>query len=207
MKLSLVVLTAGKMQGKAIPIGLSQFLIGRDRQCHLRPASPVISNRHCAVLVKGQEAFVRDFESTNGTFLNDRPVKGQAELHNGDQLRLGPVAFEVRIEATPVVTKPAPVPVAKAPVETVDDDALAALLLAVPEDHESIVGNLDRDAEGVPTGETVMDMRVPDTAAETLGPEDRPPSEQKTQPAAKSGDTASVANTLLQKYLRRGRNK
>ena len=39
MKLSLVVLTAGKQEGKVLPIGLQQFLIGRDPQCHLRPAS------------------------------------------------------------------------------------------------------------------------------------------------------------------------
>src|SRR4051794_14148341 len=35
MKLSLEVLTPGKGEGKIIPITLSQFLIGRDPQCHL----------------------------------------------------------------------------------------------------------------------------------------------------------------------------
>jgi hypothetical protein len=49
MKLSLVVLTPGKMEGKSIPITLSQFLIGRDPQCHLRPASALVSKRHCAL--------------------------------------------------------------------------------------------------------------------------------------------------------------
>ena len=52
MKLSLVVMTPGKMEGKAIAITLPQFVIGRDPQCQLRPASPVISKRHCAILVK-----------------------------------------------------------------------------------------------------------------------------------------------------------
>src|SRR5262249_42642836 len=60
MKLSLIVLTPGKSEGQAIPINLSQFVIGRDAQCHLRPASALISKRHCAVLVRGDKAFVRD---------------------------------------------------------------------------------------------------------------------------------------------------
>ena len=74
MKLNLVVLTPGKTEGKAIPVTLSQFLIGRDPQCHLRPASAVISKRHCALLTRGEQVFLRDFDSTIGTFVNDQPV-------------------------------------------------------------------------------------------------------------------------------------
>jgi hypothetical protein len=39
MKLSLVVLTPGKGEGR-MNLYLPQFLIGRDPQCHLRPAVP-----------------------------------------------------------------------------------------------------------------------------------------------------------------------
>src|SRR6516225_11652595 len=106
MKLSLVVLTPGTMQGKAVPIKLSQFLIGRDKQCHLRPASPVISNRHCAIIVRAGKVFVRDFDSTNGTFVNDLQVRGEKELRAGDTLRVGPVGFRLEMEATPRAAKP-----------------------------------------------------------------------------------------------------
>ena len=105
MKLSLVVITPGKMEGKAIPITLSQFLIGRDPQCHLRPASALISKRHCAVLVRDERAFVRDFGSTNGTFVNDQPVKGEQELRDGDRFKVGPLDFRVALEATPPVSR------------------------------------------------------------------------------------------------------
>src|SRR5438132_14151984 len=98
MKLNLVVLTPGKMEGKSIAITLSQFLIGRDPQCHLRPASALISKRHCALLVKGDQAFVRDFESTNGTSINGQPVKGEVELKNGDRLMVGPLEFRAVLE-------------------------------------------------------------------------------------------------------------
>src|SRR5438874_5580746 len=101
MKLSLVVLTPGKQEGKALPIGLPQFLIGRDPQCQLRPASSAISKRHCALLVRGGRVFVRDFGSTNGTFVNDQLVQGEVEIRNGDRFKVGPLDFTVALEATP----------------------------------------------------------------------------------------------------------
>src|SRR5437660_1780640 len=98
MKLNLVVLTPGKWEGKVIPIALSQFVIGRDPQCHLRPASAVISKRHCALLVRGDQVFVRDFDSMNGTFVNTEQVKGERELYPDDQLNVGPLLFRVQLE-------------------------------------------------------------------------------------------------------------
>src|SRR5437879_3655123 len=105
MKLSLVVMTAGKSKGQAIPINLPQFIIGRDPQCNLRPASAVISKRHCALLVKDGKVCVRDFDSTNGTFVNDVPVKGEAS-QNDDVLKLGPLEFKVVIDVIAAVAKP-----------------------------------------------------------------------------------------------------
>lgn len=119
MKLSLVVQTQGPNQGKVLEIKLSQFVVGRDPQCHLRPASPMISKRHCAVLQRDGKAFVRDFDSTNGTFVNNEQVKGEIELHNGDQLKMGPLMFTVRIEATTPVNRPTPPPPTKPGTKTV----------------------------------------------------------------------------------------
>src|SRR5262249_24431502 len=97
MKLSLVV-AEGVHKGKAIPIPVAQFVIGRDEGCQLRPSSPAVSKRHCAVLVKGGQVFVQDFGSTNGTFVNDHPVSGEAELKDGDKLVVGPLVFQVKME-------------------------------------------------------------------------------------------------------------
>src|SRR5580693_4182468 len=108
MKLSLEVLTDGKLKGKLLPITLSQFLIGRDAQCHLRPASPLISERHCAVLQRDGKVYVRDFDSTNGTFVNEQPVKGEVELKHKDNLKIGPIAFAVLVEAEAAVNRPTP---------------------------------------------------------------------------------------------------
>jgi predicted component of type VI protein secretion system len=187
------------MEGKAIPITLSQFLIGRDKQCQLRPASPIISNRHCALQVRGERAFVRDFESTNGTFVNEQPVKGEQELHDGDSLQIGPMLFEIHLEKT-AVPNPAPKP----PAETADDEAMAALLLSLPEGEDAGSGIRGVDSDGVPTGSTVMELPVPAGVEEGKQTESEP-NDQKASPKTGSGDTAAAAAALFRKYHRRGR--
>src|SRR5262245_53127359 len=110
MKLSLVVLAAGKMQGKAIPVTAVEFVIGRDPQCHLRLASPLISNRHCAFIQREGKVFARDLSSTNGTLINDRSFTGDIEVHNGDVLKAGPLAFRIVLETAVPVTRSTPLP-------------------------------------------------------------------------------------------------
>jgi pSer/pThr/pTyr-binding forkhead associated (FHA) protein len=204
MKLSLVVTSPGKGEGKTIPVTLSQFLIGRDPQCQLRPASPVISKRHCAVLVKGGKAFVRDFDSTNGTFVNDQPVKGEVELHNGDRLKVGPLAFLVKMETTTPVNKPTPAPPPADADASHDDESIAAMLLCLQDEGDAKpAGTLGPD--GIPEGSTVMDVPAPLEPGAQLGPEAGKPEEKKGQAKPATGNTASAAKAILEKYTRRQR--
>jgi pSer/pThr/pTyr-binding forkhead associated (FHA) protein len=198
MKLSLVVMSPGKMEGKPIPITLSQFVIGRDPQCQLRPASPVISKRHCALLTKDDKVFVRDFDSTNGTFINDQQVKGEAELHDGDRLRVGPIAFAVKIEAAAPVNKPTPTPPTRKPAESAgSDDDIAAMLLSIQDDESS--GTSSGLLSEVPEGSTVMDIPAP-------GAEQKSGKDDKSKAAkAASGNTSSAAKAILERYMRRPR--
>ena len=96
MKLSLLV-SAGANQGKVIAVPGTQFIIGRDEGCHLRPASPAVSKRHCAVFIRNGEVFVRDLGSTNGTIVNDEPVVGDRAVKDGDRLKVGPLDFTLQI--------------------------------------------------------------------------------------------------------------
>lgn len=110
MKLSLVVLSTGKAEGQKIAIPVPQFIVGRDPQCQLRPASPIISKKHCALLQRGGKAYIKDFQSTNGTFVNDEKVEGERELQNNDIIKIGPLLFRVVLEAGTPVDKPTPLP-------------------------------------------------------------------------------------------------
>src|SRR5262245_38751647 len=174
MKLSLVVLSEGKAKGHAIPITLSQFLIGRDPQCQLRPASAMISKRHCAILTKNGQVFVRDFDSTNGTSVNEEPLQGERQLQNGDLLKVGPLTFRVQLEATTPVNKPTPTPPPRKPNAT-EDDEVAAMLLSLQDD--SSAGTVPVEGDGVPEGTTMMEIpRPPEVgapASEAAKPEEK----------------------------------
>ncbi|HEX3146507.1 MAG TPA: FHA domain-containing protein [Gemmataceae bacterium] len=112
MKLSLVV-AQGVHSGKVIPVTAAEFLIGRDPECQLRPASPAISKQHCALSTRGDKVFVRDCGSTNGTFINDEQVAGERQVKSGDKLKVGPLEFELRIDVSAPTPAPAAKPVAK----------------------------------------------------------------------------------------------
>jgi predicted component of type VI protein secretion system len=211
MKLSIVVLTPGPSEGKVIPIAGTQFVIGRDPGCQLRPASIHISKRHCALLRREDKVFARDFGSTNGTFVNDRQIRGEIELLDGDQLRVGPLSFAVRMEPAPApVNRPTPPPPTKAttqklPAEVAakppteepasvggDEEDAAALLLAM-QDADAPTGTPNTE---VPEGATVFDLPAPGAADKE---------KEKEKAKQPSGDTSTAAKSILEKYLKRPR--
>jgi pSer/pThr/pTyr-binding forkhead associated (FHA) protein len=109
MKLHLVV-AASSDKGRVIPIAVSPFMIGRHPTCELRPSSRLVSNRHCSIWQRAGTAIIQDFKSTNGTLVNGERVVHERELHNGDELRIGPLTFAVRIEASTAVDEHTPIP-------------------------------------------------------------------------------------------------
>jgi pSer/pThr/pTyr-binding forkhead associated (FHA) protein len=208
MKLSLVVLSEGKGQGQSIPIALSQFIIGRDPQCQLRPSSALISKRHCALIARSGKHFIRDFDSTNGTFLNDEPVKGEREIKHEDNLKVGPLLFRVVIEGTVAVNKPTPLPKTLDKPDN-DDDSVAAMLLDLADEGGSAPA---KSADGVPDGTTMMEMPSPFTKApddaKPAAPAD-PKAEAKAAAEKKkkeTGNTSDAARAILEKYTRRQRS-
>jgi pSer/pThr/pTyr-binding forkhead associated (FHA) protein len=230
MKLNLVVQTPGPNKGKVLEIKLSQFVVGRDPQCHLRPASPMISKRHCALLQREGKVFLRDFDSTNGTFVNNEPVKGEIELHHGDQLKIGPLLFEVRVEASAPVNRPTPPPPTKPvtktmPASKASTPAPATAPPAAPAEPAAVaekpVGSASSDddiaamllslhddnpsspLEGnpeVPEGSTVHEMPLPPEVANEMAKKEK----EKPKQSA-SGNTSSAAKSILEKYMKRPR--
>jgi predicted component of type VI protein secretion system len=99
MKLSLMV-TEGVHAGQVIAVNGISLLIGRGPQCHVRPNSPAVAERHCNLTLRGERAFVRDLDSRTGTFLNDRQLRGEIELRDGDFLRVGPLVFVIQLESS-----------------------------------------------------------------------------------------------------------
>src|SRR5262245_36582173 len=63
--------------------------------------NPSVSRRHAMMTREGDDWFLEDLSSGNGTFLNERIISQRATLANRDQIRLGSVVlqFENTVEA------------------------------------------------------------------------------------------------------------
>jgi predicted component of type VI protein secretion system len=97
----------GTKAGKEITLPLPECLIGRGKQCHLRTKNDAISQQHCVIIATPRGVVVRDLQSLNGTFVNGERVTAEVALHGGDQLRIGPLVFEVVIDL-PKTERPLP---------------------------------------------------------------------------------------------------
>ena len=89
----------GDNAGKEIIINKEKFVIGRADDCNLRPHSDAISRRHCVIINRGDVVGVRDLKSRNGTIVNGKKITADKRLKTGDTLEVGPLRFEVIIEA------------------------------------------------------------------------------------------------------------
>jgi hypothetical protein len=66
-----------------------------------------VSVRHAAVFRQGGGFMVRDLGSTNGTYLNGRPVRGDRPLEPNDVLRFGPTGPRLEFSVVPTLPKDA----------------------------------------------------------------------------------------------------
>jgi DNA-binding winged helix-turn-helix (wHTH) protein len=66
-----------------------EIVIGRDESCAVAVDSPLLSRRHARIVVAAERATIEDLASKNGTRLGGEPLSGLAELHDGDEIRLG----------------------------------------------------------------------------------------------------------------------
>ena len=65
-----------------------ETVIGRHPECAIRLDSRMISGRHARVVKAGEEFFLEDLDSRNGTFLNGRPINGRMSLTPADHIQL-----------------------------------------------------------------------------------------------------------------------
>src|SRR3954470_3563616 len=82
---------------RVFPLEPEQTLTaGRTSQCDMQLDDPSVSRRHCTISYLPNGLLqVKDLESANGTFINERPIK-DATARPGDLLRLGAAVLEVR---------------------------------------------------------------------------------------------------------------
>jgi FHA domain len=68
-------------------------LLGRGDQADIVLEDSFASSRHARLVPHGDVMVLEDLGSTNGTYLNDEPLRGPQPLHPGDRIRIGDSAF------------------------------------------------------------------------------------------------------------------
>lgn len=92
-----LVVTGGKANRKEIQLKLP-LVIGRGGDAGLTVAHPTVSRKHCEIREVDGNLVVLDKGSRNGTFVDDRRVKGKAILKPGGTLTIGPLTFRAEYE-------------------------------------------------------------------------------------------------------------
>jgi sigma-B regulation protein RsbU (phosphoserine phosphatase) len=89
--------TAGKPYPFEMPDG--KIVIGRSSKNDVVLKDPCCSSYHASVYPVPGGYALKDMGSKNGTFLNERPVTGEVELKNGDEIQIGDTRIVFRAEA------------------------------------------------------------------------------------------------------------
>ncbi len=85
----------GQEKGTVYPVHKPRITIGRANSDVI--VNDLLSSRvHCSIEVSDQMIVLRDLESTNGTFVNDQPIK-TVMLENGSTFRIGAHSFQLVI--------------------------------------------------------------------------------------------------------------
>ncbi len=219
----------GAQANREIVIPVSEFVIGRGEECHLRPRSDAISRKHCVIIVTETQVLVRDFGSKNGSYVNGERVDGEQVVKAGDRFQVGPLQFEFVFERALGGTKR---PAAK-------DVREVAVRTAASSSEDLDIANWLEDGDGTDISQAVASpdtrqFRIDETSSLALDTnvepkpqddlvedgedEDGPESEKKSsdrwkknepgklpaRPSVSSKDSREAAANMLKRFFNRG---
>ncbi|HKG62435.1 MAG TPA: FHA domain-containing protein [Solirubrobacteraceae bacterium] len=83
---------AGLRAGSAYPLS-DGAVLGRGDQADIQLQDTFASSQHARLAPHGDVIVLEDLGSTNGTYLNEEPLRGPQPLHPGDKIRIGDSSF------------------------------------------------------------------------------------------------------------------
>ena len=73
-------------------------IVGRSPGSDIVIGADYVSSRHARFVLMGQNLFIEDLGSTNGTAVNNHYISEPTALRNGDRITVGDVTMRVRFE-------------------------------------------------------------------------------------------------------------
>ncbi len=78
-----------------IVVNRDPYVLGRSSASDFQLLAPTVSRMHCRITRQGDDFFVQDLESRNGTYVNNERISLSQPLHDGDELRVAFLTFRV----------------------------------------------------------------------------------------------------------------
>lgn len=78
----------GRDQGQRFDLAESNLTLGRVASNDIQVHDTEVSREHAELVRRGDQYFIRDLGSSNGTFVNEQPIQEQ-ELASGDRIQVG----------------------------------------------------------------------------------------------------------------------
>ena len=75
-----------------------EHIVGRDPAVDVVIDSPSVSRRHARIRIGAGQVMLEDLGSKNGSYVGERRVSGTVSLADRDDLRIGLVAVQVRLQ-------------------------------------------------------------------------------------------------------------
>jgi pSer/pThr/pTyr-binding forkhead associated (FHA) protein len=91
-----VAIVEGANAGENISLDEAPLLIGRGSDAAIRLDDDYVSTRHARIAASGEQWFIEDLGSTNGTYLGSQRLTQPAALQLGSQVRIGKTTLELR---------------------------------------------------------------------------------------------------------------
>jgi pSer/pThr/pTyr-binding forkhead associated (FHA) protein len=91
-----VAIVEGGNKGEMIPLDKAPLLIGRGNDAAIRLDDDYVSTRHARIASSGDQWFVEDLGSTNGTYIGSARITQPTTLTMGTQVRIGKTILELR---------------------------------------------------------------------------------------------------------------
>lgn len=87
---------SGPNSGQSVPLGNDPILLGRGTDAAIRLDDDYVSTRHARFASNGEQWYVEDLGSTNGTYLGSQRITSPVAVGLGVQVRLGKTIVELR---------------------------------------------------------------------------------------------------------------
>jgi hypothetical protein len=91
-----VLVVDGDNKGERAELSGAPILIGRGSDAAIRLDDDYVSTRHARIAVSGDQWFVEDLGSTNGTYIGSVRITQPTTLTLGTQVRVGKTVIELR---------------------------------------------------------------------------------------------------------------